>query len=123
MRGVAAVVSVPCRGGCPVHFTGWVSESGIDLIFGHRVLGKGDGLAIQPDETAIIATACVIVRGQIMGQINHEAGIAACGAFAHAQGVEDKDVEGCVQLLEAAGCRKARKTCADDGDVCVGFGG
>ena len=117
MRSVTAVVGLS-RSACrAVHFAHRIGESGVNLVLRHGRLSECDGLTVERDERAIITCTRIIVRGQIMRQIDHETGVTASSAFANAQSVEDDNIKRGVKLDQPLRGGKTGKAAANDDNI------
>lgn len=74
---IAAVQGVGRVGCGAVHLAYGVEVVGFDAIIVDRPPRKGDGVAVQGNHRPVISMAGVIVGSQFMGQVDHEARIAA----------------------------------------------
>jgi hypothetical protein len=62
-----------CRCTCSaIHLSSAIKVVGINPVFINRIAAKLDGRAVEIDQRPIIARTCIIIRCQIMGEINHE---------------------------------------------------
>jgi hypothetical protein len=88
--GMAAVEGVGGVGGGTVHLADGVEAIGVDAVVVYRAHREGDGLAVQPDQRVIVAVADMVVGGQVLRQVDHEAGFATRSALGKARGIQHR---------------------------------
>ena len=117
MRCIAFVMGLRARAGGTVHLAAFVKVVPVDLILRNGVAREGYGLAIEADHCAIIAAACVIIRCQIMRQIDHKARVATGCTIGDLAGLENGDTRARDQLRQAPCGRQSCKATADDHEI------
>jgi hypothetical protein len=124
MLGIAAVEAICLGAGRAIHLASRIKIGTIDVIVLNRRTGEGDGSAVESDHLTVAAYALPgIIRGRdIVGQIDHEAGIAPGCTFSNASGFEHGDFYARSKLQQTSCGRKPSKACADDREIRVHVG-
>ena len=117
MGRVAFVMGMRRIAGRAVQLAGTVEVVGVDLILRDRRIGKADGLSVQGDHGPVVAGAGVVVRRQLMRQVDHETRVAPRRAFGDALRLEHDDARPRFDLPRPTRRRKTGKARADDHDV------
>ena len=120
MLGEIAVVPVACAGGGGVDLAAQGRTSPAAARIPRRLRWRrrwpcGSWQSRPGRPPAPIA--CIIVRGQIMRQVDHEAGVPPGRAFGKAAGLQAPRSSAGVQLVQAPGRRQPGKPAADDGEI------
>lgn len=115
--GVAPVERVAGLAGGAVDLAGGVEEGGGHGVGGCRVAGEGDGAAVERHRGAVVAAPRVVVRGQLVRQVNHEARVAPRGALCEPPRLQHGHPDLGVRLAEPAGGRQAREAAPHHRDV------
>ncbi|CAM3384536.1 hypothetical protein PAAM106076_18465 [Paracoccus aminovorans] len=119
VRGIADVAGDPGGRGGGVDLARALEPAARDVVFLDRRVGEVDGMAVQPRQLPVVAVARagIVRRGQLVRQVDHEARVAPGAAFRDPRGVQDRDVQPRVDLLQAPRGGQPREARADDGDV------
>ncbi len=118
MGGVAEIMGMCSGAGGAVDLARAIEIGGRDGEVVYRAGGECLCCAVECDDGAVIAAACVILAGEFVRQVDHEAGIAACCAGGKGARIKERDTGFRRQLAQAAGGRQASEACADHGKVC-----
>ncbi|WP_138465681.1 hypothetical protein [Poseidonocella sp. HB161398] len=98
---MAAVPRIGGGAGGAVHLARGLEIGRRDPVPGHRLAGKADGLPVQRDLRPVAAAAGIVLGGQLVRQVDHEAGIAPGGAFADLPRLQQENVQRRIELQQA----------------------
>ncbi len=100
MAGIGRVQPVG-RGACrAIDLARGVEEGGRDGMLLDRLPREGDGLPVQPDHGRVAAVAGIVVGGDVVRQVDHEARVAPRGPLGDAAGLEHHDPGAGIELQE-----------------------
>lgn len=110
MLGITGVGAKPNFRGSTIDLSHAAEKAFGNRIVPHCLARPVDRMAIEPRQNSVPALARrIVMRGEVMGQINHKAGIAPGGTRGNLPRLEDNNLRIWRNLSKAPGCRQSRK--------------